>query len=74
MFISRHMEDTVKGRRLTSRQVRKGFIYSEHIARRTKRGTIYGLEIIVSDKKVVHVQALRTCVERWPVISSNFEH
>jgi hypothetical protein len=54
--------------------VREGFIYSKHIARRTKCGTIHGLEIIMGDQEVVRVQALGTSINGGPRSASNFEH
>jgi hypothetical protein len=38
----------------------EGFIYSEDITRCTVRQVVWGLEVVVRDKKVLCVQALRT--------------
>jgi hypothetical protein len=63
--------------RLTDGEVRKRFVYGEHIARCTVRWAVWGLKIVVRDEVVFGVQALGAAMREMSILylgkTSNFE-
>jgi hypothetical protein len=54
--------------RPTDGEVRKRFVYGEHIARCTVRWAVWGLKIVVRDKVVFGVQALEAAMREMSIV------